>query len=364
MNKAQKFVVATFSILTSFLAIAEGSAIASEAAKAATEVQAALATVAVEMRDMPRVYRLDGVAEATQKATVSAETSGRVEKILFDVDDFVERGDLLLVLNDSQQQAALTQAQANVSLTLARKQEAQKEYTRIKGVYDKKAVAKADMDKAIAALKSARANYESALAALSQAEEQLAYTQVKAPYTGIVTERLIEVGEVAQPGRRLMSGISLQKMRVNVNAPQNLVNAIREYRQAHILLGKHWVKAEKLTIFPVADRGSNTFKVRLDLPEGESPVFPGMHLKTAFVTGMTKAMVIPKRTVVFRSEVVGVYVVNESGDVRLRHIRLGASVDQENITVLSGLDQGEQLAVDPVAAVKRLKDQRAGGQHE
>jgi len=305
-------------------------------------------TVPVTRADLPHVYRLDGVAEAISRSTVSAQTSGRVLEVNFDVDDFVRQGE----------QAGVRQAEANLRAAAAGRQDAEAEYTRVKGAFDRQAVPKADMDKATAGLKQARAAEQAAEATLHKAREEAGYTRVKAPYNGIVTERLVEVGETVQPGTRLMSGLSLDSMRIAVDVPQNLIASIRSEGKAQAQINGRWVMAEDVTVFPVADPRSDTFKVRLQLPEGIEGVFPGMYVKVGFVAGSQPSLVIPLSTVVLRSEVVGVYVVSDEGRVYFRHVRLGSPAGPDHVSVLSGLDEGEQVATDPVAAGILLKSQR------
>ena len=207
------------------------------------------------------------------------------------------------------------------------------------------------MDKAETALESATAEAEAAEATIQQALEQLQYTRVRAPYTGIVTHRHVQTGEIANPGQPLMSGISLDELRVTVDVPQ-----IRKLNKASVLEpGNGYINVEKITIFPFADHGSNTFKVRLDLPTGVKNLFPGMYVKTAFVTGVSRELVVPREAVVFRSEVTGVYVVGEEGRASLRHVRLGRELPGGAMIVLSGLDPGETVALDPVAAGATIK---------
>ena len=108
----------------------------------------------------------------------------------------------------------------------------------------------------------------------------------------------------------------------------------------------------------MADPLSLTFKVRLQLPEGIQGVYPGMYTKVGFVAGSLPSLVVPLSAVVLRSEVVAVYVVDGEGRVHFRHIRLGSPAGQEHVSVLSGLDEGELVATDPVAAGILLKSQR------
>jgi RND family efflux transporter MFP subunit len=321
---------------------------------------APLETSAAELRQLPQEFRLDGVVEATQRTTVSAQTSGQVQDILYDVDDYVEKDTVLVILKDIEHQARLNRATADLTEAEARLEEARDEFNRTKEVHAKQLVADAALDKAEAALKSARARYESARAGLAQAQEQLDYTRVRAPYSGVLTERHVEPGEVAQPGQALLSGISLDQLRVTVDVPQSQIARVREFAQARVELPDgSSLAAQKLTVFPIADPASNTFKVRLELAQGTEDLFPGMFVKTAFVTGQREQLVIPAGAVVYRSEVTGVYVVAEGGRVQFRHVRLGRLTGDGAVAVLAGLIAGERVALDPIAAGVELKRQRA-----
>lgn len=323
-----------------------------------------LATTLAEQVTVPRVYRLDGVIEATNRSTVSAQTQGQVAEVLFDVDDLVQEGEVIVVIEDAEQSASMSSARANLKSAEARQAAAEKEYERIRSVYAKNAVSKAVMDNATAERKAARAAVQGAAASLTQARQQLEYTKVRAPYTGIVTERLVEPGEIASPGQRLMSGISLQQLRVDVDVPQSLISAVRRKQAAMVLIENQWLAATRVTVFPVADRASDSFRVRLDLPEGIEGIFPGMYVKVAFSVGDRTALVVPRSSVVFRSEVIGVYVVDEDGRVSLRHVRLGTPLPDGRFTILSGLDAGEAVALEPQAAVIALKEQRTERSHD
>ncbi|MDJ0805732.1 MAG: efflux RND transporter periplasmic adaptor subunit [Gammaproteobacteria bacterium] len=318
----------------------------------------------VVQQAFPREFLLDGTVEAIHRSTISAQTSGQVEAVLFDVDDYVEQGEVLIRLKETEQKARLRQAEADLKAAIARLQEAEDEYTRFKGMHEKKLISQSQMDKATAALKSARAGQDAASAGLIQASEQFEYTRIKAPYSGIVTERHVQVGEVAAPGQPLISGISLDQLRVLVDVPQSLIQTIREQRQARVLLNGEAIEAVKLTIFPYAHAGSNTFKVRIDLPQGVPGLFPGMFVKTAFVTGVKKELVVPRSAVVYRSEVTAVYVVGKAGRISFRRIRAGSPIDNEKIAVIAGLSAGERVALDPIAAGAELKRQMAEADHE
>jgi len=332
-----------------------------------------LQSAQARIESVSREFRLDGVVEAVNRTTVSAQTSGTIKEVMVDVDDFVEQGAMIVWLKDTTQQAQLKKAQAGVKEAQSHLSQAEDEYARIKDVFEKKVVSKSQMDEAEHALSAAKARLDSAKASLEQAEEELSRTRITAPYSGFVTERHVEVGETVQPGTRLMTGVSLNKLRVNVDVPQGLINKARQYGKAYVYtetasvsdIGSgdtvQKVLVEQMTIFPIADKASNTFKVRLDLPEGIQGLFPGMFVRTSLVTGEKHELVVPAASVARRSEVSAVYVIDQDGNISLRHVRLGRKLqaDGEALQViLSGLEAGETVALDPVEAGAVLMQQR------
>jgi RND family efflux transporter MFP subunit len=301
---------------------------------------------------------LDGTVGAVQQATVSAQTSGVVREINVDVDDFVNEGDIFLRLSDTQQQADLSEAKANKAEAQAKLKQAQQEYNRVKGVFKRKLVAKAEMDKATATLKSARARFASTKANLARAQEKIEYTQVRAPYSGLVTRRLVELGEFVNVGQALMAGISLDRLRVVVDVPQRLINRIRSNNQARLILEGaklRVVPVSKITFFPFADPLTNTFKIRIDLKEKIDNLFPGMFVKVAFSTGKAEHLVVPEIAVAYRGEVTGIYVIDSQNRPHFRHIRLGRYTGDDKRVILAGLSEGEQIALDPIGAGIYLK---------
>lgn len=326
----------------------------------------ALPTVQVTASNAPQMHYLDGHVEAVNRSTISAQTSGTIEELFYDVDDFVEQGKVIARIKSSTQEAGLQQAQAALNEAEARYKEAQVEFKRISDIYAKQLVPKADYDAADAGLKAASARLDAARAQVKQAGEQLGYTTLIAPYSGIVTERHVELGEAVNPGSPIMTGISLDQMRVIVEVPQRLIEQVRRENKAFVFQdgSNKSLPVKSLTFFPYADPKTNAFKVRIDLDGSIAGLFPGMFVKVAFVTGSQEDLLsIPEQAVVIRSEVIGVYVINDDGLPSLRQIRLGRKLDQDNVSVLAGLDAGESIALDPVQAGIFLKQQTTGAQH-
>ncbi|MBU0656495.1 MAG: efflux RND transporter periplasmic adaptor subunit [Gammaproteobacteria bacterium] len=334
-----------------------------EQQQAATSLQ----TVKAEASTAPALHYLDGHVEAVNQSTISAQTSGVIEKLFYDVDDFVEQGSTIARIKSKTQEAGMQQARASLDEAQARYKEAQTDFQRISEIYARKLVPKADYDAAEAGLKAAEARLAAAKAQVTQAGEQLGYTTLVAPYGGIVTKRHVELGETVNPGTPIMTGISLNEMRVIVEVPQRLITQVRKEKKAFVFQDGSYksLPVRTLTFFPYADPKTNAFKVRIDLAEGTKDLFPGMFVKVAFVMGQQEGVVsVPESAVVVRSEVIGVYVINADGLPSLRQIRLGRKLDENNISVLAGLDAGETIALDPVQAAIFLKQQTAGVKHD
>ncbi len=311
-------------------------------------------TAIVELDETPRERLLDGTVEAVNQATMSAQTAGRIAEVFFDVDDYVQPGAPLVRFTDVEQQSALGQAKAALDEARARQNQADEEFRRIAGLFEAQSASKREYDQALAARDAARARVEAARSSVSAAEQQLEYTLVRAPYAGIVTERHVETGEAVGVGQPLMSGLSLEVLRVIVDLPQQVATQVREYRKAYVLTDEGRVAATNVTIFPYAHSASKTFRVRLELPEGQFALYPGMFVKVAFVTGESRRLLVPTNALLRRSEVTGVYVVDDQQQVRMRQVRVGGTFANRT-EVLSGLREGERVAADPIDADIYLK---------
>jgi len=325
---------------------AEGSDTALSSSTLSSE-GSSIQLVPVSYKKVKQERLLDGLVEAVHKATVSAQTSGRVSKIYFDVNDFAKKGDVLLRMRDNDQKASLKVAQADFN-------QADSEFKRVEELFRKQLIAKSMVDRAESQLKSTAARLE-------QAQEELERTVVRAPYSGILVKRHIEVGETARTGVPLFTGLSLESLRVAVNLPQDIINAVRKHKSARVLLNKEEKSLQGTTmiISPYADEITHTFLVRVNLAAGDHGLYPGMAVKVAFVTGEVDKLLVPSSAIAQRSEVTAVYVMDEQQKLSMRHIRAGENIENGMAEVLSGLQENERVTTDPVQAVSYLKEQPA-----
>ena len=320
--------------------------------------QAELATVVVQRSSLTETLPLDGVIEAVQHSTVSAQTRGTIVALPVDVDDVVAAGDLIAQLDDTEQRARLDQARAALDDANAGLNDAVQQLNRVQPLAERGVASQAQLDQARNALSSARARLARAQAEVAEAEEQFSYTRVRAPYAGIVTARHVELGEAVTPSTPLLSGFSLEALRVVASIPQQHAALLRSQRSARVLLANGQVlPTGAMTIFPFADAGSHSFRVRMDLapgPEAAGQLYPGMLVKVEVPVAEREALWVPSRALVQRGELRAVYVLDGQDRPRLRQVRVGVVQDQQ-MEILAGLSLGERLILDPDHAL-RLRD--------
>lgn len=318
---------------------------------------AALRTAPVQLREVDETYAAEGVVEAVKQSTVAAQISGRVVAVNFDVGDRVKKGQVIVRIDPSEVNQAYAASQAQIAQADATLRNAKAQFERTQSLVQQKFMSAAALDKARADYLAAKAQLAVAEAGGGQAAATKAYATVTAPYSGVVSARLVELGEMAVPGKPLMTGFDPSELRVTANMPQRELDAVRKLGRASAefpALNKR-VQATKVTILPAADALTHTTQVRLDLPPGIEGLYPGMFARAYFAVGKVKKLLIPAAAVAKRSEVNGAYVVGDNGEIRFRQLRLGEATQGDEVEVLAGLAPGEKVALDPVAALAALK---------
>ncbi len=311
-----------------------------------------LQTVVAQEREVAQTYGLDGVVEATHQATVSAQISGRVKAVLFDVGDRVNKGQVILRIDESEANQAVAGSNAQLAQAQAALSNAKLNYERSQQLFAQKFISQAALDKARADYEMAEAQAKASKAGAQQSALAQSYTSVVAPYAGVVSARMVEMGEMVTVGKPLMTGFDPSELRIIANVPQYKLAEIGAHPTAIVEVPElnRWINAVGITVQPSADPRTHSTQVRVNLPAHEKGVYPGMFVRTHFMVGKVRKLLIPAPAILRRSEVVAVYVVDDKNAPRLRQVRLGEATEKGEVEVLSGLTAGERVATDPVKA--------------
>jgi RND family efflux transporter MFP subunit len=295
-------------------------------------------TAAVELRDVALTYPADSLVEAVKQATVAAQVQGRVVDVRVEAGDSVKRGQLLMRIDAAEAAQAAAASQAVLA-------NAKAHYERTRHLFEQKFVSRAALDKA-------EADYKAARAAAGQAGAALSFANVTAPIDGVVSQRHTELGELAAPGRPLVTVYDPRGLRVVASIPQYKLAEVRRSLRAQVEFpesGK-WLDAARVEVLPAADARTHTVQARVYLPEGLKDVIPGMFARAHFVVGTARKLLVPGQAVLRRGEVTAVYVADGNGGFQLRQVRLGEPLAGGMQEVLAGLSPGEKVALDPVKA--------------
>ena len=299
---------------------------------------------------------VSGNIELTE-VNIAFKTPGRLIERSVDEGDMVKKGQVIVRIDPAEVNQAYAASQAQIAQADAALRNAKAQFERTQKLVEQKFMSAAAMDKAQADYQAAKAQRAVAEAGGGQAAATRGYATVTAPYSGVVSARHVELGEMAVPGKPLMTGFDPGELRVTASMPQYQLDAVRKLASASVEFPalKKRIQASRVSILPAADAQTHTTQVRLDLPPGIEGLYPGMFARAYFAVGRMKKLLIPASAVAKRSEVAGAYVIGEAGEIRFRQLRLGEAAGGEDVEVLAGVAPGEKVALDPIAALAALK---------
>jgi membrane fusion protein, multidrug efflux system len=341
------------------------------AATAPPETLSNVSVIAVQKTTVPDWLESVGTVRATLTSQVSSQLMGNILEIRAHEGDRVQNGQVLAVLDDAQSRSGTDQAAAAVAaaekeVSAADSDLALAETTlkRYQQLYDKKSVSPQEFDEIKAHYQSAearrdmaRAGQAQASAGLTQARTSLGYTRIRAPFTGIVTEKKADTGTLASPGMPMFTIEDTRSYRLEVAVDESDLRLVHVGQVSPVTidaLGNVPLSARVVQIVPAADPASHSFLVKVELP-ADVRLRSGLFGRARFSRGERSALLIPRTSLVERGQLQGVYVLDANQIAGLRYVTLGKSTG-EQIEVLSGLQDGEKLVA--VAGDRDLSGKR------
>jgi len=321
-----------------------------------------LAAAVVEVREVESTVSAEAVVEAVRQSTVSAQIAGRIVDLPFDVGDRVQKGQVIARIDERSVSQAQAASDAQVRAAEAAAQNARAGYERTRALFAQKFVSQAALDKAESDLKAAESQLKAMLAGAGQAATERSFATLAAPYSGVVSARHVQLGEMATPGKPIMTGFDPASLRVVATVASAQVPAIQSGARARVEVpaANRWIEARGIVVVPAADPRTHSTQVRIELPDDAKGIYPGVFARAHFVVGHAPRLMVPRAAIVRRSEVTAAYVLDDSGVPRLRQVRLGSVADEAGIEVLAGLRPGERVALDPVKAGMAAAPRSAG----
>jgi len=345
------------------LALAGGAALADGAARTPTNGAAtALRTAPVRADATGARMSVDGTVEAVRQTAVAAQVPGAIIAIDARAGDRVKAGQLLMRLDAraAEQSAAASAAQAQA--TRAELQVARREFERQQQLFNQAYISRAALERAEAQFRATESQLEAQLAQAGAARTQTAFHRVLAPYAGVVADVPVALGDMAMPGRPLLTLYDPTALRVTVSLPQGVAARAVAPETVTIELPSlpedaRRVTPTRVTVLPTTDAATHTVQVRLELPASAAAARPGMFARVAWPAatdsrGTAPRLYVPASALVRRAELTAVYVVDADGRPLLRQVRPGPLGGAGEIEILAGLAANERVALDPQTAAR------------
>lgn len=342
-------------------------------------------------------YEAVGTVQAKNRSVVAAKVMGNIVALQVREGDTVRAGQTLIEIDNRDAgiqlqksqagmrevqesleeversiraaEAARAAAQANESLAkttlqryqilFERRSVSAQEFDEVRARYE---VAKAESERADRLLQAAAARQNQTKARIDQAKADIAnarvyvgYSRIVAPIDGVVVSRQADVGYMTTPGMPLLTIENSARYQLHASVEESRLGTIRLNDQVHIVLealANKELNGAVEEIVPAADPATRSYIVKIGLSNtGDVQVRSGLYGKARFVTGQRKILSVPQAAVIKQGQLVGVFVVDQSGVARLRLVKTG-SVIGDRVEVLSGLDEGEEIVSEGNASLR------------
>jgi RND family efflux transporter MFP subunit len=297
---------------------------------------AAVNVQAVESKRYVVSAEAAGTVGARLHARIEAKVAGLVIEMLAVPGQAVQAGDRLARLDVQEIRARLDQA-------LAVRTQAERELQRERKLIERGAATRAEVD-------AAQARADVARAAVAEAETMLRYADVIAPFAGVVTRKLADIGDLAAPGRPLLEMEDPTQLQLQTEIPEALINSVKLGAHMSVQLSgmPSELQATVSEVAPAADPNSRTFRVKLDLPQSDR-LRSGQFGRVSVPIGERDGLRVPANAVVQRGQLEMVFVVADHR-AHMRLVKTGKAAAGE-LEILSGLESGETVVVEGAAAL-------------
>lgn len=332
---------------------------------------------------------LGGVVVPNKEVTLTAQLPGRIEFIAGAEGDRFTRETLLVSLDDDELLAQRQAAAAKMATADAALRNAGVQYNRelysprannspggmgvpslfdqmftnqmsdFMGFRDTSSERAADLYGAGNRIEQARNALTATRSQLQALDAKLRYTQSTAPMDGVIIKKFVEVGDTVQPGKPLVKFANVDDLQIRVDVPARLMPGLQRGMKvpARLDVGDTRLFVWVAQIFPMADPERHTVTVKFELPKG-SPGSPGMYAEVLIPdvsAPVNDLPVLPKAAIRRSGSLPGVYVLNERNEPELRLVRIGDQVNQDYVTVLSGVRSGDRVLMNPPGRSGQMK---------
>ena len=296
--------------------------------------------------------QLSGKLESENTANISTRVMGYISSIKVKVGDRVQKGALLATISSNDIQAKKAQALAMIAAAEAAYKNAAKDYNRFQALHKLQSASDKELENVTLQYTAAKSNLEAARQGLKEVNAMLSYTNITAPFSGVITQKLADEGSMANPGMPLLILEQNGLLRLSASVSESDVTQIKTGDVAQIDIkstGKSF-QGKITELSPSSQASGGQYMVKIAIPANEQKgLLSGMYANATVVGKSTVAVPsgsiqVPVASIIYRDQLTGLYVVSDKNTASLRWVRLG-KVSGDQVEVLSGLNADERYVL-------------------
>ncbi|MFT6865453.1 MAG: RND family efflux transporter MFP subunit [Cyclobacteriaceae bacterium] len=293
-----------------------------------------------------------GKIEAEKSASLSTRMMGYVTELYVNTGQKVMEGQLLVSINNTDLQAKKAQVEASIVQATAGYDNAKKDYDRFKTLFEQKSASPKELDDMTTRYEMAKAGLEAAQQMKNEVLAQFSYANIKAPFSGVVTNTYVKAGDMANPGMPLVSMEAPSSMQVMAMVSETHIDAIKNGMDVQVLVKSldKMIKGKVIEISTSAKNTGGQYMVKINLNKTDDPVLSGMFVNVQFPVTRTSEstdagiILIPEQALIRQGQLTGIYSIGAGNAAILRWLRTGKTYGDQT-EVLSGLSADEIYVV-------------------
>lgn len=327
------------------LSLTAVSCSSSEEAKAPAADAVSVSLQQATLQTTPASHRYSGRVKSDNTVRLSTKVSGKIVQLSVEEGDYVSRGETVVRIKDDNLQAQKKQVEAGLSEARASLANTEKNYERIKALFEKESATQKELDDIATSYEMTNAKVQSLEAKLSEIRDLIDYTDLQAPFNGYIVSKMASEGDLAGPGQPLVSVEKESNMKVVVTVPETQISLFNLKDTVSVDIraaGKMNVQGLVSSINPSGNPASRQFSVEINLPDLSNGrgLKSGMFAEVGLLSSGDQKITVPETAIVERGQLTGIYTLNSNSEAVLRWVRLGEN-NNGTVEILSGLAPGE-----------------------
>jgi RND family efflux transporter MFP subunit len=291
---------------------------------------------------------VSGQIESGNTAIVSTRVMGFISSIHVNPGERVDKGQLLVVISNSDIQAKRAQAVAMISEAEAALHDAEKDFNRFEKLHKQGSASEKEYENALLRYNAVKAKTEASHQVKLEADAMLEYTNLTAPFSGVITQKFVDAGSMANPGMPILAIEQPSDLEIRAMVSENEVGRIRNQMEAEVTVKSTGRKfqARISELSPSSQFTGGRFQIKLKVPSQENTaLYSGMYVNVSILAendAGQRSLFVPASVIIYKNQLAGLYTVDSEQKAQLRWLKVG-KIESNRVEVLSGLRPDEKF---------------------